>query len=129
LCFLPCLSIMPILLSIFSSVTCFRRQCLCKTWPTQVNFLLITVVNICCYIWEISQIKTFYFDFYDFVEERMIMTVFIQNMWHLKATVKCCVMRNSPYLCALFMLLTSRLCSFCLFGFSAFRQISHNLSA
>ena len=53
------------------------------------------------------------------------MTVFNKNMWHLKATVKCCVIRNSPYLC---MLLISRLCSFCSVGFSAFRHISQFVS-
>jgi len=53
-----------------------------------------------------------------------MMTVFNQNMWNLNATVKCCVRRNSPHLCALFMLLTSSMCPFCLVGFSAFRHIS-----
>ena len=128
LCLFPWLSITSILPSVFSSITCFRRQCLCKMWPIQLTFLLITVVNICCDIWEISQIKTYYFDFYAFVEEGLMMTVFDQNMWHLKATVKCCVRRNSPYWFALFMLFISSLCSFCLVGFSTFGHISQSVS-
>jgi len=128
MCLLPCLSFISILLSIFPSVTCFRRHCLCKMWPIQLTFLLITVVNICCDIWEISQIKTFYFDFYNFVEECLMMPVFNQNIWHLNVTVKCCVRWNSPYLCVLYMLLTSSLYSFCLVGFSAFRHISQFVS-
>jgi len=56
------------------------------------------------------------------------MTVFSQDMWHLKATVKCCFRQSSPYVCVLFIWLASNLCSFCLVGFSAFRHISQFVS-
>ena len=40
---LPVTSIPP---SDFSSITCFRRQFLCKMWPTQLAFLLFNVCQI-----------------------------------------------------------------------------------
>jgi len=39
-------SVISILLSIFPSITCFKRQFLCKMWPIQLAFLLFTVCRI-----------------------------------------------------------------------------------
>jgi hypothetical protein len=45
LCLLPHLPVTYILLSLFSSITCFRRQFLCKMWPIRLAFLF-TVCRI-----------------------------------------------------------------------------------
>jgi hypothetical protein len=43
---LPRLPVTSILPSIFPSISCFRRQFLCKMWPIQLAFLLFTVCRI-----------------------------------------------------------------------------------
>ena len=44
--FLPHLPVTSILPHTFSSITCFRRQFLCKMWPIQLAFLLFIVCRI-----------------------------------------------------------------------------------
>ena len=56
---LPCLLIISILPSIFPSITCSRRQFLCKKLPTQLTFLLFIVFGM--FIFSLTLLNTIYF--------------------------------------------------------------------
>jgi len=54
---LPCL---PVISIIFSSITCFRRQFLCKMWPIQIGFLPLIVCRIFVSTWTLCSTSSFF---------------------------------------------------------------------